>query len=172
MQHTRIPKGRVMSKRKTAPEKTAPPEVAPESALNAAQDAAADESAAMLETLFGGGPVTATAVDASDITADVPSFDPIADSLEHDYYTPEDVVKSPYFLIKFQSGPIPVAGVNGCQIEDLIRVCIDRLKRFQAGKAPCEENRKAIINLHYALGYLDARTRNRTKRSVEGTDKA
>lgn len=73
--------------------------------------------------------------------------------------------------IKFQRGPIGEYGINGCHQEDLIAICLDRLKVFQSGKFACRENSLAITKLEEALHWLNHRTKDRSKRGVEGTDK-
>ena len=67
-----------------------------------------------------------------------------------------------------QNGPIKEAGVNGCQVDTLIHAAkqiIDGLNK----KFPCRENSLAITKLDEALHWLEARTKNRTERKVEGT---
>lgn len=71
-------------------------------------------------------------------------------------------------IIKFQSGPIQENGVNGCQVEDLLLVCLSRLKDLN-DILPCDENVKAIGHINLVLGWLDLRTKNRELRGVEGT---
>jgi hypothetical protein len=75
-------------------------------------------------------------------------------------------------LIEFQKGPIQEAGVNGMQIEDLLSVCIDRLMGFQSGSYPCLENANAVNACIAAKGFLDKRTADRQRRSVEGKSQA
>ncbi|MFD2214286.1 hypothetical protein [Metabacillus endolithicus] len=59
-----------------------------------------------------------------------------------------------YINIKFQTGAIDREGVNGCQVEDVISVLVDKLKSHQNGEFACPENSIAISNLqtaNYAL---------------------
>ncbi|MGM7721966.1 hypothetical protein [Metabacillus sp. Hm71] len=59
-----------------------------------------------------------------------------------------------YINIKFQTGAIDREGVNGCQVEDVISVLIEKLKSHQNGEFACPENSIAISNLqsaNYAL---------------------
>src|SRR6266446_6206955 len=49
--------------------------------------------------------------------------------------------------IKFQAGPIHERGVNGCSIEDVIDVLVERLRGFQNGPFQCGENEDAIRDL-------------------------
>lgn len=59
--------------------------------------------------------------------------------------------------IAFQRGPEKSVGVNGLTNEVLLAIVIDRLERFQAGPAPCEENAEALALLEQALGKMAAR---------------
>lgn len=79
-----------------------------------------------------------------------------------------------YLNIKLQDGPIKEDGVNGCQIDDVVRYCRDKISEFNTkedGKFACIENRKAILHLNETLTWLDERTANRTAAGVEGTDR-
>ena len=70
-----------------------------------------------------------------------------------------------------QNGPIKENGVNGCQVDTLIhaaKIIIDGLNK----KFPCRENSLAITKLEEALHWIEARTKDREKRLVEGTSKA
>jgi hypothetical protein len=73
--------------------------------------------------------------------------------------------------VSFQKGPVQEHGVNGCFQEDLIAICIDRLRSFQAGDFACRENALALTKLEEALHWLNHRTRDRQHRGVEGTNK-
>lgn len=76
--------------------------------------------------------------------------------------------KDDYIDIKFQDGTVNENGVNGCQIEDVITVLVERLKGFQNGNHPCMENEIAIIKLEEAKIWLEERTRRRVEQNVEG----
>ncbi len=71
--------------------------------------------------------------------------------------------------IKFQVGPIKEVGVNGCQIEDVIDVLVERLEAFQRGPLKCAENKMALNMLLGAKGWLHERTVLRQAQGVEGT---
>lgn len=71
--------------------------------------------------------------------------------------------------IKFQVGPLQEVGVNGCSIEDVIDVCVERLRGFQAGPFACPENAEAIQDLVAAKDWLLLRTKKRQEQGVEGT---
>jgi hypothetical protein len=70
--------------------------------------------------------------------------------------------------VHFQKGGVVEAGLNGCFMEDLIAICIDRLECFQAGPFPCRENALAKTKLEEAMMWLNKRTANRKERGVEG----
>jgi hypothetical protein len=71
-------------------------------------------------------------------------------------------------MIAFQKGSLQENEVNGCFMEDLITICIDRLEAFQAGDFQCVENAMALDSLKSALRSLDTRTNDRQDREVEG----
>ena len=73
--------------------------------------------------------------------------------------------------IVFQNGPIQEAGVNGITQEVLLAIVIDRLRNFQKGPFPSDENSIALIHCGVALDALKSRTRNRLARGVEGQTK-
>jgi hypothetical protein len=74
-------------------------------------------------------------------------------------------------LVPFQHGAISEVGVNGITNEGLLAVVIDRLRSFQVGNYQCRENALALTKLEESLMWLQARTRARTARGVEGTSK-
>jgi hypothetical protein len=74
--------------------------------------------------------------------------------------------------IAFQRGALREAGFNGISDEALIAVLIDRLRGFQAGAFSCRENALALTKLEEALHWLNARTRDRMARGVEGKSAA
>ena len=75
-------------------------------------------------------------------------------------------------LILFQNGTIREVGVNGVTQEALLAIVIDRLKSFQAGPFACQANAKALTCVMDALDQLQARTRDRIARGVEGLNKS
>lgn len=77
----------------------------------------------------------------------------------------------PGVLLGFQCGAVSEVGVNGITDEALLVVLIDRLERFQTGAFACDENADALHALEYALAQLQARTRDRQRRGVEGEHK-
>lgn len=74
--------------------------------------------------------------------------------------------------IHFQEGGIAEAGVNGLTQEALLAIVIDRLRSFQEGDFPCEENQIALDHCERALNTLHKRTWDRIDREVEGKEEA
>jgi hypothetical protein len=72
-------------------------------------------------------------------------------------------------LILFQNGPIKEAGLNGITQEVLLAIVIDRLRGFQGGQFSSRENAIALTKCQEALFWLQARTRDRIARGVEGS---
>jgi len=70
--------------------------------------------------------------------------------------------------IDFQPAPIPEVGVIGVTNECLLAIVEDRLRCFQAGPFPCEENAIAREHVIEALKQLTKRTEDRERRGVEG----
>lgn len=78
---------------------------------------------------------------------------------------------SEFIQVKWQDGTVPDNGVNGATIEDVIEVARERIAELNA-KFPCRENSLAITKLEEATHWLEARTKDRIKRGVEGQEKA
>ena len=74
----------------------------------------------------------------------------------------------PYAKIDWQDGTIPDVGQNGCQVEDVLSVCLYRLQYLNS-EQPCRENSIAITKIQEAILWLNERTRDREARKVEGT---
>jgi hypothetical protein len=80
-------------------------------------------------------------------------------------------VKDPakiYAVAKFQEGPAS-GGVNGVWAEDLLDICVARLRSYQAGPLPHPTNDEAIFHILAAKGALAKRTADRIGRKVEGS---
>ena len=79
------------------------------------------------------------------------------------------------FTISWQNGPLGQIGTperrepNGAFVEDLIQAVIGRLEFYQASPFACMANADAIAHLKDAADVLDARTKDREARQVEGT---
>jgi hypothetical protein len=72
---------------------------------------------------------------------------------------------------KFQNGPRKEAGISGCQVDSLIRMAFLLLKKLDE-QFPCKENKECIGYLSGAIGSLNQRTMDRSRRGVEGTNQA
>jgi hypothetical protein len=66
-----------------------------------------------------------------------------------------------------QNGPIQEAGVNGCQVNEVIQAAKIIIEGLNL-KFPCRENSVAITKLDEALMWLDKRKKDRETRGVEG----
>lgn len=81
----------------------------------------------------------------------------------------EALVDKPYIKIVFQHGRPDEVGINGCRIEDVIDVLVERLLDFQGRDLSCEENATALYHLNIAREALVLRRRRREQQSVLGT---
>jgi len=74
--------------------------------------------------------------------------------------------------VKFtgQTGPVGEVGVNGCQIDDMIKFARMTVEAFNV-KFPCRENALAITKLEEAELWLQRRKENRTSAKSEGFNK-
>lgn len=103
--------------------------------------------------------------------------DPGAGGASHEYIirpkcgynepTPDD-----YGTVSFQNGAIKEFGRNGLTDESLIAIVVDRLRCFQSGPFSCRENALALTKLEEAMHWMNARTKDRVSRGVEGVSKA
>lgn len=77
------------------------------------------------------------------------------------------------FTISWQNGPLGHGAErkepNGAFVETIIAAARDRLEFYQRSEFACEANSIAIVDLSGALTTLDARTKEREARAVEGT---
>jgi hypothetical protein len=81
------------------------------------------------------------------------------------------VVENEFMRIVFQHGNPQEVGINGCRVEDVIEVVIQKLLDFQGRNLACDENRIALEHLVDAQEALVARRRRREEQSVLGTEK-
>lgn len=81
-------------------------------------------------------------------------------------------MENEFIDITFQDGPVQENGVNGCQVEDVIQVAIDRLRELNVAPYNTRETSLAITHLEDAQNWLWRRTRDREARGVEGTSAA
>lgn len=79
------------------------------------------------------------------------------------------------FTISWQNGPLGRGDErrepNGAFVEDVLAAVIGRIECYQASRFNCAENDTALFHLKSAAEALDARTRSREARAVEGTHK-
>ena len=77
------------------------------------------------------------------------------------------------FTISWQNGPLGTGNArrlpNGAFVEDVLDAVIGRIAFYQTTIFACGENARALMALHQAAEALDARTRERVARQVEGT---
>ncbi len=78
----------------------------------------------------------------------------------------EGIVSEPFIHILFQRGPVPEVGINGCRIEDVIEVLIQRLLDHQGRELACPENAAALDHLESAREALVLRRRRREEQGV------
>ena len=69
-----------------------------------------------------------------------------------------------------QSGPVKEFGVNGCQIDDVIRWAKEKIEGFNQ-QIPCRENSLIVTKLNEALLWSLKRKLDREARNAEGTSK-
>jgi len=79
------------------------------------------------------------------------------------------VFERPYIRVVFQSGLPRESGVNGCRVEDVVGVAIDRLEQYQNGPLACAENEEAIRGLRQAVQALELRLLRRREQGVLNT---
>lgn len=60
-------------------------------------------------------------------------------------------------------------GHNGAFVEGVIQAAIHRLRFYQGTKFACDENSRALENLHKAMFELNSRTQRRIAEGTEGT---
>lgn len=74
-------------------------------------------------------------------------------------------------FFKIQNGPVGENGVNGCQVDHVIKTARQIIFGLDQN-FPSEFNKTALAGLDAATTALDARTADRTARTVEGTNQA
>jgi hypothetical protein len=77
--------------------------------------------------------------------------------------------EKPFIQIQMQDGPVGEVGVNGCQIDDVVKWCVSVLQQLNAN-FPCRENSLVITKLEEAGHWLEHRTKDRKGRGVEGAN--
>ncbi len=79
------------------------------------------------------------------------------------------VLEHPFIRVVFQNGFPKEVGINGCRVEDVIAVALERLERYQEGPLACSENESAIRHLRQAVEDLELRKRRRQEQGVLNT---
>ena len=80
-------------------------------------------------------------------------------------------IKTDFIDIVFQHGPPQEVGINGCRVEDVIEVVIQKLLDFQGRELACEENAEALEHLQDACDALVKRGRRREQQGLIGSRK-
>lgn len=79
------------------------------------------------------------------------------------------------FTVSWQNGPLGSGAdrkePNGAFVEDVIAAVIGRIEFYQASEFRSQYNATALDSLRAAAASLDARTKDRESRQVEGTHK-
>jgi hypothetical protein len=93
------------------------------------------------------------------------------DGHSYEVYYPKDendpLVPKQLMHMHFQSGAVPINGVNGITNEILLAILINRTKILDC-QYPCTENKLAISHMEDALGILEQRTARRISKGIEG----
>ena len=79
------------------------------------------------------------------------------------------IVEQPHIRVTFQHGAPQDEGINGCRLEDLVDVLVDKLLDFQARSLACPENETALYHLGLAKDALNQRRKHREQQGVLGT---
>ena len=83
----------------------------------------------------------------------------------------EAFIARPFIEIVFQHGHPNEVGINGCRVEDVIDVLVDRLLDFQGRNLACDENAEALEHLYLAREALVRRKRRRELQGVINTQR-
>jgi hypothetical protein len=78
----------------------------------------------------------------------------------------EALVEKEFIRIVFQHGHPNEVGVNGCRVEDVIDVAVEKLLDFQGRDLGCPENAEALEHLYQAREALLKRRRRREQQGV------
>ena len=96
------------------------------------------------------------------------------EEVKHKFLSIENIadVKGVAPIVKFtiQSDPIGEGGINGLQALDLL-IYTKCLYQSLNDSFPCRENALTITKIEEAIHWQEARTKDRTKRDVEGKNK-
>lgn len=81
------------------------------------------------------------------------------------------IVELPFIKIVFQHGHPNEVGINGCRLDDVLEIVVNRLLDFQGRDLACEENAEALEHLHLAREAMLRRRRTREEQGVINTQK-
>ena len=80
-----------------------------------------------------------------------------------------EVVEREFLRVVFQNGLPKDVGINGCRVEDVIQLALERLNEFQDGPLACPENDQALQGLVFAIRALETRRQRRQEQGVLNT---
>ncbi len=80
-----------------------------------------------------------------------------------------EVMEKPFLRVVFQRGLPQEVGINGCRVEDVIDVAVERIRDYQYGPLACQENEDALRHLLAARESLAIRMRRRAQQGVLNT---
>jgi hypothetical protein len=80
-----------------------------------------------------------------------------------------EVIEREFIRVVFQSGFPREVGINGCRVEDVIALAVDRLNGYQNGTLACPENESALNSLNMAIKVLEERIKRRQQQGVLNT---
>ncbi|MCG9895200.1 MAG: hypothetical protein MH204_06970 [Fimbriimonadaceae bacterium] len=80
----------------------------------------------------------------------------------------EALVETEFIRIVFQHGAPDKVGINGCRLEDVIDIVVNKLLDFQGRDLACEENATALYHLDMAREALQLRRRRREMQGLLG----
>ena len=86
-----------------------------------------------------------------------------------DGHTYEIIASESVQVLTFQCGTVPDVGTNGATNEAILAIVKHRIGVLNA-RFPCRENSLAITKIEEAIHWLEARTRARIARDVEGKE--
>ena len=77
--------------------------------------------------------------------------------------------QSDFINVKFQHGDPLMEGVNGCRIDDVLDLLVEKLLDFQGRSLSCQENERALYHLGLAKEALNLRRKFREQQGLLGT---
>jgi len=80
-----------------------------------------------------------------------------------------EVMETQFMRVVFQNGLPSEVGINGCRVEDVLDVAIERLNDYQSGPLACAENADALRALVHAKRALEDRRQRRKEQGVLNT---